>query len=81
MTVRDGGDDISELVEEVCMMIEDWRTLVMSCSWGVLVVGVQDCPDHPALLVTQDLLDGIRNLGLVRYEHFDSLGHWHHSRK
>jgi len=32
MTVRDGGDDISELVEEeVCMMIEDWRTLVISC--------------------------------------------------
>ncbi|MHA1247347.1 MAG: hypothetical protein ACTSPE_08490 [Candidatus Thorarchaeota archaeon] len=55
MTVRDGGDGISELVEEeVCMMIEDWRTLVMSCSWGVLVVGVQDCPDHPALLVTPE---------------------------
>ncbi|MHA1216455.1 MAG: hypothetical protein ACTSPE_07785 [Candidatus Thorarchaeota archaeon] len=37
MTVRDGGDDISELVvEEVCMMIEYWRMLVMSChgvSW------------------------------------------------
>ncbi|MHA1653940.1 MAG: hypothetical protein ACTSYX_08580 [Candidatus Thorarchaeota archaeon] len=52
MMGRDCGDDISELVEEVCMMIEYWRTLVMSCSWGVLVVGVQDCPDYPALLVT-----------------------------
>ncbi|RLI48905.1 MAG: hypothetical protein DRO73_07895 [Candidatus Thorarchaeota archaeon] len=31
MTVRGGGGDISELVEEVCMMIEYWRTLVMSC--------------------------------------------------
>ncbi|MGQ4871202.1 MAG: hypothetical protein ACP6IT_05135 [Candidatus Thorarchaeota archaeon] len=41
MTVRDGGDDISELVEEeVYMMIEYWRTLVMSCSWGALVVSV-----------------------------------------
>ncbi|MHA1245832.1 MAG: hypothetical protein ACTSPE_00620 [Candidatus Thorarchaeota archaeon] len=53
MIGRDGGDDISELVEEeVCMMIEYWRTLVMSCSWGVLVVSVQDCPDYPALFVT-----------------------------
>ncbi|MHA1246531.1 MAG: hypothetical protein ACTSPE_04335 [Candidatus Thorarchaeota archaeon] len=41
MMERDGGDDISELVEEeVYMMIEDWRTLVMSCSWGALVVSV-----------------------------------------
>jgi len=34
------------------MMIEDWRTLVISCSWGALVVSVQDCPDYLALLVT-----------------------------
>ncbi|MHA1858241.1 MAG: hypothetical protein ACTSUU_02225 [Candidatus Thorarchaeota archaeon] len=38
MTVRDSIYNISELVEEeVCMMIEDWRTLVMSChgvSWS-----------------------------------------------
>jgi len=53
MTVRGGGDDISQLVEEVRMMIEDWRRLVMSCSWGALVISVQDCPDYPALLVTQ----------------------------
>jgi len=29
----------------------------MSCSWDVLVVSVQDCPDHPALLVTQRWYD------------------------
>ena len=23
-------------------------------SWGALVVSVQDCPDHPALLVTPE---------------------------
>ena len=48
--MRDGGDDISELVEEACIIIEYWRTLVMS--WGALVVSVQDCPDYLALLVT-----------------------------
>ncbi|RLI49627.1 MAG: hypothetical protein DRO73_05765 [Candidatus Thorarchaeota archaeon] len=53
MMGRDGGDDISEVVEEeVCMTIEYWRTLVMSCSWGVLVLSVQDCLDYRPLLDT-----------------------------
>ncbi|RLI48367.1 MAG: hypothetical protein DRO73_09465, partial [Candidatus Thorarchaeota archaeon] len=65
---KDGGEDISEMVEEeVCMMMEYWRTLVMSCSWGILILGVQDRPDCPALLVTPNCHDTfLRHLEMRR---------------
>ncbi|MHA1734826.1 MAG: hypothetical protein ACTSV8_00450 [Candidatus Thorarchaeota archaeon] len=51
MTVRDSIDNIDELVEEVCIMMEYWRMLVMSCR-GVHWSSVSKYLDYQPLLVT-----------------------------